>query len=80
MNNVTIVFAKYHGLEILNLSDMGVTHMWMRTADGRSTQLKHYTNLDVSIEGIWRRIRYFVLDNEESTHPTDGVHLLLGLP
>lgn len=75
---VTVGFLKRFGLPIRNLSERGMNGLTTNVADGTSARLTHYSQFEIGVFGIWRKVEAFVRpfsgkDNAE-------VQLLLGLP
>lgn len=50
----------------------------MNVADGTSARLTHYSQFEIGVLGIWRKVEAFV--RPFSGKDTTEVHLLLGLP
>jgi len=82
MNMISTGLVKYLGLQSHSLGEIGFAGLSMRTADHRETVLHDWTWLDISVEGVWRKIRCFVAP--ELTTGNEGkqeyLSLILGIP
>ncbi|POS85900.1 hypothetical protein EPUL_002307 [Erysiphe pulchra] len=74
---VTVGFLKKFGLPIKNLSERGMDGLTMNVADGTSARLTHYSQFEIRVLGIWRKVEAFV--RPFSGKDTTEVHLLLGV-
>ena len=50
----------------------------MNVADGTSAKLSHYSEFEIGVLGVWRKVEAFVRPFTSSNE--DDVHLLLGMP
>ncbi|POS82380.1 hypothetical protein EPUL_006396, partial [Erysiphe pulchra] len=75
---VTVGFLKKLGLSANRLSEKGFEGLTMNVADGTSAELTHYSEFEIGVLGVWRKIEAFV--RPFTTSNIDEVHLLLGLP
>ncbi|KAI0997557.1 hypothetical protein K3495_g10633 [Podosphaera aphanis] len=53
---VTIGFLKKLGLPIKDLSKHGFNGLSMNVADGTSSQLTHYSEFEIRVLGVWRKV------------------------
>ncbi|KAI0998241.1 hypothetical protein K3495_g9953 [Podosphaera aphanis] len=75
---VTVGFLEKFGLPMQSLSSRGMYGLTMNVVDATSTRLTHYSQFEIGVLGIWRKVEAFV--RPFSDRNADEVHLLLGLP
>ncbi|KAI0996300.1 hypothetical protein K3495_g11879, partial [Podosphaera aphanis] len=75
---VTMGFLRKLGLSVKSLVERGFNGLTMNVADGSSSRLTHYSEFEIGVCGIWRKIEAFVRPSWEKD--ADEIHLLLGLP
>ncbi|KAI0992206.1 hypothetical protein K3495_g15980, partial [Podosphaera aphanis] len=75
---VTVGFLEKFGLPKKTLSSRGMNGLTMNVADGTSARLTHYSQFEIGVLGIWRKVEAFVRPFSERN--ADEIHLLLGLP
>ena len=83
MNVISAGLARFLGLVLHSLEEVGFKGLSMRTADHRETILHHWVWLRVSVEGIVRDIRCFVapeLPHTTSSGEIEYLSLILGIP
>ena len=83
MNVISQGMVRFLGLKLHLLSDIGFKGLSMRTADHRDTVLMYWVWLDISVEGIWRKIRCFVAPEVVSVNEAgraEYLSLILGIP
>ena len=75
---VTVGFLRKLRLPAKRLSERGFQGLTMNVADGTSAELSYYSDFEIGVLGVWRKIEAFVRPFDDSN--IDEVHLLLGLP
>ncbi|RKF59009.1 hypothetical protein OnM2_063021 [Erysiphe neolycopersici] len=75
---VTIGFLKKLGLPMKSLSEKGFNGLTMNVADGTSSKLSYFSEFEIGVMGIWRKVEAFV--RPFSSEYDEEVHLLLGMP
>ncbi|RKF76093.1 hypothetical protein GcM1_229024 [Golovinomyces cichoracearum] len=75
---VTVGFLEKSGLLYKTLSDRGFIGLTMNVADGTSARFTHYSQFEIGVLGVWRKVEVFV--RPFSKRNSGEVHLLLGLP
>ncbi|RKF57444.1 hypothetical protein OnM2_074041 [Erysiphe neolycopersici] len=75
---VTMGLLRKLGLSVKSLAERGFGGLTMNVADGISSRLTHYSEYEIRVCGIWRKIEAFVRPSWEKN--ADEIHLLLGLP
>ncbi|PGG95345.1 hypothetical protein GX51_08274 [Blastomyces parvus] len=78
LNLVSEPFIKKYGLKVKPLSEIGYQGMSMKTATKVETILHHWVELDVAVEGVWRKADCFVAPTLKKS--VIEIDLLLGIP
>jgi hypothetical protein len=80
MNLVSMSFAQQYRLQLHPLLEIGFAGLAMRYADNREIIMQYFIKLDVSVEGLWRKIRCFVAPDTSGSVGSSRISLLLSLP
>ena len=77
MNVISLVMIKQLSLKICALFNVRFAELIMKMTDNQKIRLHHWIYLKISVKGIWRTIRCFIISDLDLLQKSDYLSLLL---